>query len=227
MLNDNGGSDNTAAPPPPDLAPPPAETPAPAPSIDYDRLAQANAQALSPMFQRFAPPPAPAPHEAENFFEIPQGLDGPSAAKWVRDRVQTMADARADAKVNAATQALEQKFAAALQGQAGYFQSMFAADPNFKAIQTHFDKYVRAGHNASDARYLAERDAGRHAAPSAPGATTTRTIGAPPPHLTTPAGRAGANAPVNGFDPVKFKSDENYRAQRFAMHKANAGYVQD
>lgn len=225
--NDNSApADNLA--PPPDLTPPsadPAPAPAPSPSIDYQQLAAANAQALAPVFQQFAPKPAPAPWESDNYFEIPAGLDGPAAAKWVRDRVSAVAEAKAEAKAKAEADALRREFSAALNGQAQYMAARFSADPKFAAIQSHFDKYARAGYSAQDARYLAERDAGMHSAQTnaTPGAATTRTVGAPPPHLTTPTGRAGANAPANGFDPVKFKTDENYRFVRFKQHAANVG----
>lgn len=220
-------ADNQA--PPPDLTPPaPESAPAPQPSFDYQQFAAANAQALSPMLQQFAPKPPPPAWEADNYFEIPAGLDGQAAAKWVRDRVSAVAEAKAEAKVQAATQALEQKFAAALNGRDQYMAARFSADPKFAAIQTHFDKYARMGLPATEARYLAERDAGMHSAPqSNPGAATTRTVGAPPPHLTTPTGRAGANAPANGFDPVKFKTDDNYRYARFKQHAAREGYNLD
>lgn len=215
--------------PPPDLTPPadPAPAPAPAPSIDYGQLAQANAQALAPVLQQFAPrPPAPA-HEAPDYFAIPPGLDGAAAAKWVQDRVQTLADARAEAKVNAAMKDFEARMGAALRGRDEYFAMQFAADPKFAALKAHLDRYAQAGFNAKDARYLAERDAGMHTSASAPGAPATRVVGTPPPHLTTPTGRAGSNAPVNGFDAEKFKNDENYRFVRFKQHAAANGLTLD
>lgn len=189
---------------PPDLSPPSGEqvheeqapaqqysAPAPSPAIDYDRFAAAQAQALAPVFQQFAPKPSPSaqPWDKPEFWQLPEG---PDANRMFHERIQQFADARAKAAASEAVESLRREFAQALQGRDAYMQARYAPDPNFTRIEAHFQKYVREGMPAQYARRLAEQDAGVGGAPS--GAGQARGVPTPPPHLTSPGTRSASPA---------------------------------
>lgn len=203
----------------------PSPTPA-APAFDYESLARANAQALAPALQQFAPKP-PAPEhpwsKPEQYWDL-TGFQGPAAFQEMHRRVDQLAEHKAQAAVEKMRADIVKEVQQAFQGQRSYFAAQFQQDPVFSKIQPHFDKYVQRGYDAADARFLAERDAGisRSAAPSAAG---PRPVPMPPKHATSPATRNGAPAPASakGWN----VHDTGERESRFSKLAAEHGYSRD
>ena len=183
-----------------------------APAFDVNAFARANAEAMRPIMQQFAPKPQAAPNpwdDPNKYWTLPQG---PEANQIFHDRLNQVVEAR----VKAALEQQEQRFSQVLQGRDAYFKQTFAVDPNFQRIQSHFEKYVAKGYHPEDAKRLAAMDAGMNGQ-SAP----ARSMPAAPRHLTTQAARSvGGTAPKAQGD---FKN-EAVRESRFKALAAKHGW---
>ena len=183
-----------------------------APAFDVNAFARANAEALRPIMQQFAPKPQAAPNpwdDPNKYWTLPQG---PEANQIFHDRLNQVVEAR----VKAALEQQEQKFAQVLQGRDAYFKQTFAVDPNFQRIQSHFEKYVAKGYHPEDAKRLAAMDAGMNGQ-SAP----ARSMPAAPRHLTTQAARSVGGAPPKAQGDFK---NEAVRESRFKALAAKHGW---
>ena len=190
----------------------PEQTYQQAPAFDVNAFARANAEAMRPIMQQFAPKPQAAPNpwdDPNKYWTLPQG---PEANQIFHDRMkQVLAH-----EIKAALEQQEQRFSQVLQGRDAYFKQTFAVDPNFQRIQSHFEKYVAKGYHPEDAKRLAAMDAGMNGQ-SAP----ARSMPAAPRHLTTQAARSvGGTAPKAQGD---FKN-EAVRESRFKALAAKHGW---
>lgn len=178
---------------------------APAP-FDYEALARANAAALSPALQAFAPKPEQvrAPWQDPAHFNL-KGFEGEAALAEYHRRHQSLAEAVADQKIEAALKKQREEFNAALMGQSQYFNTLY--DPTHTPYRSQLDKYIRKGYDRDDAVRLAKQDAGLATAPA--GTTAPRSTPMPPRHATGPATRNGtAPAQNTGRKPMLVKGIE-------------------
>lgn len=191
--------------PAPAPAPSPAYSAAPTPSSSgpsADDIARAfareNAQTLGPILQRLEPKPTPQkqpwddPDAFWNMTGVPENRMSAEFQRRVDQFVSAQADARAQAAIDKALEAQNQRFAQALAWQEAQFRARYAQDPAFGRIEAHYQRYVSEGVPPAYARRLAEADAG--VASAARPAPAPVGVPAVPRHATSPATRTAAPA---------------------------------